>query len=85
MESQSSANLEFCTGCKKYRPAESFQKNNKISKTCSTCRETRNMQNAQKHEVMDTSISRITMEDLFRILKAMKGQTIENLKQIIDI
>ncbi|CAG8632278.1 14026_t:CDS:2, partial [Cetraspora pellucida] len=46
-------------------------------------------QNAQKHAaadaLADASISRIMIEDFFRILKTMKGQTIENFKQIVDI
>ncbi|RIB19546.1 hypothetical protein C2G38_2136760 [Gigaspora rosea] len=78
-----------CTGCGQPRPIESFLKNGKVQKTCLSCRDKKNRQNAQKRAAVDAlanaSINRIMMQDFFRILKAMKGQTIEDLKQIVDI
>ncbi|CAG8776408.1 29357_t:CDS:2, partial [Gigaspora margarita] len=45
--------------------------------------------NAQKHAAADVlanaSINCIMIEDFFRILKTIKGQTIEDLKQIVNI
>ncbi|CAG8797972.1 20949_t:CDS:2, partial [Gigaspora margarita] len=88
MDPQSSID-NTCTGCGQHRPIESFLKNGKIQKTCLSCRDKKNRQNAQKHTaadaLADASINRITIEDFFRILKAIKGQTIEDLKQIVDI
>ncbi|CAG8652807.1 10442_t:CDS:2, partial [Scutellospora calospora] len=78
-----------CTGCSQPRPIESFLKNGKIQKTYLSCRDKKNRQNAQKrvavNALANASINCITMQDFFRILKAMKGQTIEDLKQIVDI
>ncbi|CAG8587597.1 25464_t:CDS:2 [Gigaspora rosea] len=87
MEAQSNikievqSNVKYCKSCGQDHPLESF--NN--SKTCLKCRSKKNNQNAQKCVAANVNTGYGIIEDFLAVLRTIKGQKIENFKQIINI